>query len=192
MSVDPQSPIKSPIPPLRMLMTSEPSFQEGAELGLKGWVWVQPPQKLRQRLEVYAGIRSAQEGRQFKIGEDVGALRMVYVASSYEEAKRDTEAFFTPIMKYVCSNRPQDYFLDEGDKMPASGELDWEFFRKQLLILAGTPEQVTEQIQELDEICGLDFIAAFMEAGGISHKKIMSSLDLFADKVAPRFANNGA
>jgi alkanesulfonate monooxygenase SsuD/methylene tetrahydromethanopterin reductase-like flavin-dependent oxidoreductase (luciferase family) len=191
MSVDPK-PYQKPYPTLRMLMTSEPSFQEGAELGLKGWVWVQPPQRLRQRLEVYAGIRSEQEGRQFRIGEDVGALRMVYVAPSYEEAKRDTDAFFTPIMKYVCSNRPQDYYLDEGGKMPANGELDWEFFRKQLLILAGTPEQVKEQIHELGETCGLDFIGVWMEAGGMSHQKIMSSLDLFADKVAPQFAGNGA
>ena len=191
MSVDPK-PYQKPYPPLRMLMTSEPSFQEGAELGLKGWVWVQPPRRLRQKLEVYAGVRSAQEGRQFRAGEDVGALRMVYVASSYEEAKRDTEEFFTPIMKYVCSNRPQDYYLDEGQEMPAGADLDWEFFRKQHLILAGTAEQVTEQIQELDEICGLDFIGVWMEAGGMSHHKIMSSLDLFSAKVAPQFASNGA
>ena len=159
---------------------------------MKGWVWVQPPRRLRQRLEVYAGIRSAQDGRQFRVGEDVGALRMVYVAPSYEEAKRDTEELFTPIMQYVCRNRPQDYYLDEGQEMPAGADLDWEFFRKQHLILAGTPEQVTEQIQELDEICGLDFIGAWMEAGGMSHRKIMSSLDLFSTKVAPQFASNGA
>ena len=191
MSVDPK-PYQKPYPPLRMLMTSEPSFQEGAELDMKGWVWVQPPRRLRQRLEVYAGIRSAQDGRQLRVGEDVGVLRMVYVAPSYEEAKRDTEELFTPIMQYVCSNRPQDYYLDEGQEMPAGAVLDWEFFRKQLLILAGTPEQVTEQIQELDEICGLDFIGAWMEAGGMSHRKIMSSLDLFSTKVAPQFASNGA
>ena len=76
--------------------------------------------------------------------------------------------------------------------MPANGDLDWEFFRKQLLILAGTPEQVKEQIHELGETCGLDFIGVWMEAGGMSHQKIMSSLDLFADKVAPQFAGNGA
>ena len=190
MSLDPK-PYQKPYPPLRMLMTSEPSFEEGAQLGLKGWVWVQPLRRLRQRLEVYAGVRSEQEGRKFKVGEDVGALRMCYVAPSYEEAKRDTEKFFTPIMARVCGNRPQHYYLDEGEEVPAGGDLDWEFFRKQHLILAGSPEQVVEQIHEVDEICGLDFIGVWMEAGGMSHKKIMLSLDLFSDKVAPHFASNG-
>ena len=190
MSVNPK-PYQKPHPPLRMLMTSVPSFEEGARLGMMGWVSIQPPRRLRQRLEVYADIRSEQEGRQFRVGEDVGALRMCYVAPSYEEAKKATDQFFTPYMKFLCKNRPQDYYLDEGDKMPASGELDWEFFRKQHLILAGTPEQVAEQIHEIDEICGLDPMGLWMEAGGMSHQKIMSSLDLFGSKVAPLFANDG-
>ena len=160
-------------------------------MGIMGWVVVQPPRRLRQRLEVYAGIRTEQEGRQFKVGEDVAVLRMAYVAPSYEEAKRDADQFFTPYMQRLCRRRPQDYYLDEGQEMPANGDFDWEFFRKQLLVLAGSPEQVAEQIHELDEICGMDPIGLWMEAGGMSHQKIMSSLDLFGAKVAPLCANGG-
>jgi alkanesulfonate monooxygenase SsuD/methylene tetrahydromethanopterin reductase-like flavin-dependent oxidoreductase (luciferase family) len=187
MCVDPK-PYQKPHPPLRMLMTSEPSFEEGAQLGLMGWVWVQPPQRLRRRLELYRDVRGKREGREFRVGEDVGALRMAYVAPTYEEAKRDADRLFTPYMVRTTT-RPQEYYLDEGQDMPS--EFDWEFFRKQLLIIAGSPEQVAEQIHELDETCGLDFIGLWMEAGGLGHEKIMSSLDLFASNVAPQFAKNG-
>ena len=190
MSVGPK-PYQKPYPPLRMLMTSEPSFTEAAEMGLQGWVWIHPPRKLRQRLEVYSNIRTEQEGRQLRVGEDVGALRMAFVAPSYEKAKRDADQFFTPYIARACRGRPQSYYMDDGADVPADVDLDWEFFRKQQLIIAGSPEQVAEQIHELEEICGLDFIALWMEAGGISHKKIMSSLDLFASKVAPLFAKDG-
>ena len=190
MCVDPK-PYQKPYPPLRMLMTSEPSFTEAAQLGLQGWVWIQPPRRLRQRLEVYSEIRSEQEGRKLRVGQEVGALRMAYVAPSYEEAKRDADRFFTPYLARACRGRPQSYYSDDGEEVAGGIDLNWEFFREQQLILAGTPEQVAEQIHELDEICGLDFIALWMEAGGLSHKKIMSSLDLFSDKVAPLFASDG-
>ena len=35
---------------------------------------------------------------------------------------------------------------------------NWEFFRKHLMFLAGSPEQVAEQIHELKETCGFDYI----------------------------------
>ena len=188
MTVGPK-PYQKPYPPLRMLMSSEPSFTEAAELGLLGWVWIQPPKRLRQRLEIYSDIRNKREGRQLRVGEDVGAMRMTFVAPSYEEAKRDADQFFTPAIERACRRRPQSYYSDEGGEVAGGIDLNWEFFREQLLIIAGTPEQVTEQIQELDEICGLDFIALWMESGGISHKKIMSSIDLFSEKVLPNFAD---
>ena len=184
-------PYQKPYPPLWQLMTSEPSFTEAAQLGLKGMTWIQPPRRLRQRFQTYYDIRTAQEGRQFRLGEDVGALRMTFVAPSYEEAKRDADQFFTPYIARACRSRPQSYYMDEGEEVNGDVELNWELFIKQNLILAGSPEQVAEQIHELNEKSGLEYFMLWMEAGGISHKKVMSSLDLFASKVAPLFANGG-
>ena len=185
MSVDPK-PYQKPHPSIRLLMSSEPSFTEAAELGLEGWVWIEPPRWLRQRIQTYSDIRTEREGRQFRLGEDVGALRMVYVAPTYEEAKRDADQIFTPFYEYASRSRPMSYWKEEG--VTEHTERNWEFFRKHLLFLAGSPEQVAEQIHELKETCGFDYISLSLERG-MSHKKIMSSLDLFASKVAPLFAD---
>ena len=186
-SVGPK-PYQKPHPALRMLMTSQPSYEEAARLGLNGWVWIAgPPQRMRERLDVYASIRSEREGRQLKIGEDVGGLRYAYVAPTYEEAKRDVDSMYTPGMRRACLRRPAEYYTDEGEPEPNESDLDFDFFTKRHLILAGSPESVAEQINELENTCNLDFIGLWTQAGGLSHTKIMNSLELFAAKVAPHF-----
>ena len=189
-------PYQKPHPPLRMLVHSEHSYKESAQLGLKAWVWINPLKKLRERLETYSAIRTEHEGRQFEVGEDVTALKLLYVAPSYEEAKRDADHIFTPFLQWFCTEKPHNYHLDDDEEPRPESELDWEFFRKRLMILAGSPEQVAEQIHELDERFSLDTLALWTEATGpqggtglLDHKQIMSSLDLFASKVAPLFPN---
>jgi len=183
------TPYQKPYPPLWLLMTSEPSFAEAAQLGLNGLVWIQPPKRLKQRLKIYSDARTVREGRHVKVGEDIGILRLVYVAPSYEEAKRDADQFFTPHYQEACKTRPASYWSDGSESEARNVDLDWEFLRDQLLILAGSPEQVVEQIQQLKDISGTDYIILWTEARGMSHKKIMSSLELFATKVAPLFAD---
>ena len=161
---------------------------EAAKLDLNGLAESQPPRRLRERLEIYRQIRSERENRPLTVGQNVRALRMVYVAKSYEEAKRDADSFFTPLYEGSSRRRPASYWFDGEEASAKSVDLDWEFFRQQLLILAGSPEQVIEQIQELDEVCGMDALLVWTETMGMDHGKIMTSLGLFAEKVAPAFA----
>ena len=188
LSVGPK-PYQKPHPALRMLMTSQPSYEEAGHLGLKGWVWIGgPPQRMRQRLGVYASTRSETDGRQLEIGEDVGGLRYAYVAPTYEEAKRDVDSMYTLGMRRACLRRPAEYYTDEGEPEPMESDLDYDFFVKRHLILAGSPDSVAEQISVLEETCNLDFIGLWTQSGGLSHTKIMNSIELFAAKVAPQFA----
>jgi len=55
-------------------------------------------------------------------------------------------------------------------------------------MLAGPPEHVIEQIQELRDVCGIENVITFMDAGGVRHDKIMRSIELFGTKVMPAFA----
>jgi alkanesulfonate monooxygenase SsuD/methylene tetrahydromethanopterin reductase-like flavin-dependent oxidoreductase (luciferase family) len=54
-------------------------------------------------------------------------------------------------------------------------------------MLAGPPAHVAEQVQELREVCGIENLITFMDAGGVPHDKIMRSLELFGTKVMPAF-----
>ena len=54
-------------------------------------------------------------------------------------------------------------------------------------MLAGPPEHVVEQIQELPEVCGIENLITSMDAGGVPHDKIVQSLELFGTRVMPAF-----
>lgn len=185
-------PYQRPHPPLWMYLASEASFTEAARLGLRGVVLVQPADKLREGLETYANTRNEMEGGRLRAGDDINVIRLAYVAPTYEEAKKETDRFFTPIFARQFERRPMSYWQDEGGAIPARADMDWEFYRKQLLILAGSPEQVAEQVQELREECGVNYITMWMEGPGLSHEKIMSSIELFGSQVMPRFAGDEA
>ena len=185
-------PYQQPHPPLWMYLASEASFAEAARLGLKGMVLIQPANKLREGLETYTNTRNELEGGQLRVGDDINVIRLAYVASTYEEAKKETDPLFTPLFTRQFERRPMSYWRNEGEAIPARTDMDWEFYRKQLLILAGSPEQVAEQIQELREVGGVNYITLWMEGPGLSHEKIMSSIELFGSKVMPRFANDQA
>ena len=185
-------PYQQPYPPLWMYLASEASFAEAARLGLKGLVLIQPANKLRERLETYTNTRNELEGGQLRMGDDINVIRLAYVAPTYEEAKRETDSLFTQFFIRQFERRPMSYWHSEGEAIPARTDMDWEFYRKQQLILAGSPEQVVEQIQELREVGGVNYITLWMEGPGLSHEKIMSSIELFGSKVMPRFANDKA
>ncbi len=185
-------PSQEPCPPLWMYISSETSFAEAARLGLKGVVLVQPASRLRVALKTYTDIRNELEGGRLRVGDDINVIRLAYVAPTYEEAKEQTDQFFTPIFARQFERRPMSYWQDEGGAIPKRTDMDWEFYRKQLLILAGSPEQVAEQIQELREECGVNYITMWMEGPGLTHEKIMSSIELFGSQVMTRFADGKA
>ena len=54
-------------------------------------------------MEFYAKVRSGLEGRPFRLGEDQGVMRSTYVASSMDEAGRESEA---AIMSSFMYNNP--------------------------------------------------------------------------------------
>ena len=113
MTVGPK-PYQKPHPPIRLLMSSEPSFTEAAELGLDGWVWIEPPKWLRQRLQLYADIRTSREERQFRLGENVGALRMVLCGTELRGSKKGHRSNLYSALRIGISFTPSELLVGRG------------------------------------------------------------------------------
>ena len=73
------------------------------------------------------------------------------------------------------------------DGARAEPHFTWEMLLERSM-LAGPPEHVVQQIQELRDVCGIENVITFMDAGGVPHDKIMRSLELFGTQVMPAFA----
>ena len=57
------------------------------------------------------------------------------------------------------------------------------------LAVYGTPEAVTDRLLELRETLGFSTLSVWMNVGGrIPHEHILTSMRLFAERVAPRLA----
>ena len=183
-------PYQKPHPPLWMTVSTDRSVATAAELGLKACYWQPPPLRIRQRMELYAEVRSKLEGRPFSLGEDQAVMRSTYVASSMEDARRDAEAGIMSSFIFNDPFRGRQVFTNPGEELNDDVRLDWDFLEPRTL-LVGSPDHVAEKIQELREVCSLDCLLVEFAHGGIPQRKILRNLENFATRVMPRFTGAG-
>lgn len=60
--------------------------------------------------------------------------------------------------------------------------------RRDAMMIAGSPDEVADEIARQFEISGCNYMIARFAYGELSHAESVSSLDLFADRVMPAFA----
>ena len=197
-----------PLPPTRMAMAKcnrpagHPAYRTRIlpcgyvstdQLGLhrrrkwmKACYWQPPPARIRQRMELYAELRSKIEGRPFAIGEDQAVMRSTYVASSMEDARRDAEAGIMSSFAFNDPFRGRQVFTNPGEELDPEAKLDWDFLEPRTL-LVGSPDNVIERIQELQEVCNLDYLLVEFTHPGLSLRKTLRNLEIFATRVIPAF-----
>ena len=180
-------PYQKPHPPLWMTVSTDRSVTTAAELGLKACYWQPPALRIRQRMELYAQVRSELEGRPFGVGEDQAVMRSTYIASSMEEARRDAEEGIMSAFIFNDPFRGRQVFTNPGEVLGPDVNLDWDFLEPRTL-LVGSPENVVEKVQELQEVCKLDYLLVEFTHMGIPLSKTLKNLETFATKVMPRFA----
>ena len=183
-------PLQEPHPPLWMTVSTDRSVTTAAELGLKACYWQPPPLRIRQRMELYAQVRSELEGRPFALGEDQAVMRSTYVAPSMEEARRDAEEGIMSAFIFNDPFRGRQVFTNPGEVLAPEVELDWDFLEPRTL-LVGSPENVVERVQELQEVCNLEYLLVEFTHMGMPLSKTLRNLETFAAKVMPRFAGEG-
>ena len=180
-------PYQQPHPPLWMTVSTDRSVTTAAQMGLKACYWQPPPLRIRQRMEIYAEARSTSEGRPYRLGEDQAVMRSTYVASSMEEARRDAEAGIMSAFIFNDPFRGRQVFTNPGEELDPEVKLDWDFLEPRTL-LVGSPDNVAEKIQELQEVCNLDYLLVEFAHFGIPQRKMLRNLENFGTKVMPRFA----
>ena len=108
-------------------------------------------------MELYAQVRSERTGRPFALGEDQAVMRSTYVAASMEQARREAEEAIMSAFIFNDPFRGRQVFTNPGEILDPDVKLDWDFLEPRTL-LVGSPENVVEKIQELQEICNLDYL----------------------------------
>ena len=138
-------------------------------------------------MELYAEIRSRLEGRQFRLGEGQAVMRTTYIASSMEEARREAEEAVMSSFIFNDPFRGRQVFTNPDEVLDPDVKLDWDFLEPRTL-LVGSPENVIEKIEELQEVCSLEYLLVSFSHTGLPVGKSLLNLENFATKVMPHFA----
>jgi alkanesulfonate monooxygenase SsuD/methylene tetrahydromethanopterin reductase-like flavin-dependent oxidoreductase (luciferase family) len=184
-------PYQQPHPPLWLMVTSERTARLAAERGYNAMAGATAPNVLSDLTELYAEIRSKREGRTFEKGEGWAAIRPLHVAATMEEARRNFETSIVRFREFQAKTNLKGFMEQRVGAAQArtavAGDAPLITWETQLDndLLAGSPQFIIERIASLREVTGIDYVIGLMDAGGVPHDKIMSSLELFGTRIVP-------
>ena len=183
---------QDPHPPFSMAISTEGSATVAGILGLKPIAWRQTAKKLRDWVELYGKARRKSGNHCTRPGDDWGILRQVFIAPTMEQARKIYEPYFTEMIRYRAADpwRAMQAFLDPEEEITPDMSLDWDFLWNRCLI-AGSPENVIEQIQELHETSGVGTLVASVMHEGLPQKHVLNCLELMSERVIPQVSKLG-
>lgn len=173
--------------PLWQVIDSETSIIAAAQNNIKGMFWMPTVKELKGRFELYREHASEARGHEVALGEGIALVRDVYVAETMEQARQDAAEAVLNNYRWICHWRGLSNLMDPGEQVKQGQELNYEFLHPRNLLF-GTPEYVTEKIQELQEELNLQELLLWVNHNGLPHDKMMRSLKLFTEEVMPRFS----
>ncbi len=175
-------PYQKPHPPLRIAATSAETYPVVGRLGHPLFVAVRTSSisDLRANLAGYhAAWRSAgHAGR-----GDVALLVPVYVAETARQAREEPEASTMHWFRAIAEALRQSPTKQKEAARLAAVSYD-EILAEQAVY--GTPDAVAARLGALREELGVSTLAAWMNVGGqVPHARVLASMRLFAERVAP-------
>jgi len=182
--------LQQPTPPMHQVVDGHLAIQYAAENNLGAMMWIPPTDALKPRFELYRDKRAAKEGREVALGEGVILVRDMFCAESKEEAKRLGGDGIVDYLRWVCHWRGLDNHRHLGEELPKTdGKLDLLSvdFLEDRNLLFGTPDQISDKIEEMLEVLNLQYLLVWSEFPGVDHAAAMRSTKLFTEEVMPRF-----
>jgi alkanesulfonate monooxygenase SsuD/methylene tetrahydromethanopterin reductase-like flavin-dependent oxidoreductase (luciferase family) len=184
-------PRQLPYPPLFTTLSQSPeTLTWSARIGASVVTLAADLDIVRWLFQSYVD-EAAKHGRKLRFGEysprgGVVLCRNVAVAKTHEEAMetaRQGSAFWT---HWLGEFGFFEALRMKGQEGPVPKT--FEQMLKSGLQIVGTPDEVGEEIQRLRDTLNVDYMIFIMYAGMTEHKRMLESIQLFGEKVIPKFA----
>ena len=189
--------------PLRPMQTPHPAFWYGSSNTIGAtWAGEQglqfcangPIELAEENIGAYRAALAkrggaAQPKAEFPGGTAIGLLRHIVIADTDAEARRIAE----PAIEHHAGN------LNWLRKLHGSSEFtkrlnihrseDFDGWHKMGMIIAGSPETVTAEIERQAEVLGLNYLLTYLFFGTMTLPDALRSLQLFRTEVMPKLAD---
>lgn len=191
-------PLQKPHPPIWIASLSPESFDLAGKLGanLLYSPTFTPEDKARQgiakRLDAYR--QALRDGGHDPADKRIGALRMIYVADSMEQARRDFEQpvlwYYRTISNYIAPPPGQDAlpsYEDYPKTRDFAANVDYAALVDGGAVIAGDPDYCCREIERTEKEFGFTDLLCWTRLGGMDPKKVMRSMELMDRHVIPHF-----
>ena len=186
-------PYQKPHPPIRIAASTPETYPMVGRMGAPVFVAVRTVSitDLKRHLPAYqaAWTESGHPGR-----GDVGMSVPVYVAETARQAREEPEDstmhFFRSISTALKKSDGATVPTTEAREARATrlATISYDEVLDQYAVF-GTPDAVVDRLQALREEMGFSTISAWMNPGGrIPNERVLKSMRLFAERVAPRLS----
>ncbi len=179
-------PYQQPHPPIRAAVVSPETFALYGKMGYNiSFFAADLVANLKKSLQEY---RTAWKEAGHPGEGDANVRLPVYVAETAEQARSEPENSFRHQQAY--DNRVTARFAPNNRFAEIIREMASQTYDNALstMLMYGTPEAVTERIQEYEEETGISgLIMEFNHGGQIPFDRVKNSMRLFAEKVIPNF-----
>jgi alkanesulfonate monooxygenase SsuD/methylene tetrahydromethanopterin reductase-like flavin-dependent oxidoreductase (luciferase family) len=191
-------PVQKPHPPIYYGATGG---QESArQVARRGWNLAMSRQPLKYVVETTQAYRAELEALGKPPGSGQAVLaREIYVASTDEEAWADALPQIVRFWQLATDNVWRHAPIS-ADDLPGftkrfayfDGGLTGDKLAEWGVSLVGSPETVIRGARRIMEEASPDSLVGLFQFGGLSHDKVMRSIDLFASQVMPALTAQGA
>ncbi len=178
-------PLQQPYPPLWYPTRDVDSVRQAARQGYN-CVTIGPAAQVRQSVDIYWETWTTHQRDEGRLNAHVsepkvGVMRQVVVADTDDEALAVAQEAHSDWYQSITK-----LWHTHGDHGP-DGHFAWEPSIRDGSIIFGSPERVKEQVEELMDQTGCNYLACAFAWGTLTHEQSLHSLRLFSEEIIPIF-----
>jgi natural product biosynthesis luciferase-like monooxygenase protein len=187
-------PVQRPHPPVHIATNSVDTFELTGRMGYPICVasQVNPFFRIKEYLPLYRQAREA-AGHRPCSRDDVTVLMPLYVGDSPAQIRQELEPSITRFLRTVATlytslkaaDAPGNKRLT--DVLERARRMTYEQVCENMAVFA-TPDNCIERLKQFEHDFGMGRVICWFNPGGmVSHKQVMRSMELFAERVMPHF-----
>jgi alkanesulfonate monooxygenase SsuD/methylene tetrahydromethanopterin reductase-like flavin-dependent oxidoreductase (luciferase family) len=189
-------PVQKPHPPIWVAATSPQTYVDAGERGLGVLCFIiGQPDELQKRIVAYRGALTRAEPAGKFVNSQAAGFTVTLCLDDDEEARRiggPAGLWYTAMLSTILGEwRGQvvpgyEYYGNVNREAAQSAAREAGSLIDSGVFCIGDPETCIRIIERY-EAAGVDQLLCLMQAGRIPHEKIMRSIELFGEKIIPRF-----
>ncbi|MFQ5933633.1 MAG: LLM class flavin-dependent oxidoreductase, partial [Dehalococcoidia bacterium] len=195
-------PYQKPYPPIYQAADSTLSYAFAAEHGISTTGFGRSFEGLREAWTTYKETASRVHGRDIPMGETpdgrtLNAMRLFHMAETQEQAEKEARegvnAFFS-VAAGLSDNWAKKGCIASIEELTEKDmNAEWfDFLMERDIIWVGSPDHVAERIERLRSELNCRHVTLWPNPGFVPFAAVYRSLELFAEKVMPRFEKEEA